>query len=121
MVVCCVRYKPLPSPRALTPHPARQALDDPIAPKEATPFEALRAQPLATTVTTLTGGHLGWVEARTGATGAPWSNAVMFEWLSAVVEEVGGGKQQQQQKQQEAEELVRKTEEVAAVVARVGA
>ncbi|KAG2432353.1 hypothetical protein HYH02_012927 [Chlamydomonas schloesseri] len=106
-----------------------QALDDPIAPKEATPFEALRAQPLATTVTTLTGGHLGWVEARTGATGAPWTNAVMFEWLSAVVEELGrsgsggkGGKQQEERQQDDvARQLVSEEEEVAGVVARVGA
>ncbi|GIL67640.1 hypothetical protein Vafri_20979 [Volvox africanus] len=65
-----------------------QALDDPIAPKEATPFEALSENPNCTLVTTLTGGHLGWVAGPDAPFGAPWTDKVMFEWLNSVVSEL---------------------------------
>ncbi|KXZ45822.1 hypothetical protein GPECTOR_50g616 [Gonium pectorale] len=64
------------------------ALDDPIAPKEATPFTALAANPNCTTVTTLTGGHLGWVAGPGAPFGAPWTDKVMFEWLTSVLSEL---------------------------------
>ena len=44
-----------------------QALDDPIAPEEAIPYEALRGNPNTVLVTTMTGGHLGW------CAGAEWN------------------------------------------------
>ncbi|GLC76834.1 hypothetical protein PLESTF_001846100 [Pleodorina starrii] len=70
-----------------------QALDDPIAPKEATPFEALRQNPNCTLVTTLTGGHLGWVAGPDAPFGAPWTDKVMFEWLNSVMSELEATKQ----------------------------
>lgn len=47
-----------------------QAEDDPIAPKEAIPFEAIEANPQCLLVLTPTGGHLGWCGGRGGTTGA---------------------------------------------------
>ncbi len=46
-----------------------QAEDDPIAPKEAIPFEAIEANPQCLLVLTPTGGHLGWCGGRGGTTG----------------------------------------------------
>ena len=59
----------LPCP-AVPAVPAVQAADDPIAPKEAIPFEALQANPQCLLVVTPTGGHLGWSGGPDGVTGA---------------------------------------------------
>lgn len=63
-------HTPLP-PLAPSPglHPV-QAEDDPIAPKEAIPFEAIQANPRCLLVLTPTGGHLGWCGGPDGPTGA---------------------------------------------------
>lgn len=65
-----------------------QALDDPIAPKEAIPYDACAANPNVTLVTTPCGGHLGWVSGRGGLRGQPWSDDAMTEWFSSVVQEL---------------------------------
>ncbi|GAX78860.1 hypothetical protein CEUSTIGMA_g6298.t1 [Chlamydomonas eustigma] len=72
-----------------------QALDDPIAPKEAIPYKDLAANKNCVLVCSLTGGHLGWVcsnrqdlgqsESSWEWIGAPWSDQVMCEWLQAVI------------------------------------
>ena len=56
-----------------------QAEDDPIAPKEAIPFEAIEANPQCLLVLTPTGGHLGWCGGRGGTTGALLCAAVLWE------------------------------------------
>lgn len=61
-----------------------QAADDPIAPKEAVPFEAIAANPQCLLVMTPTGGHLGWCGGKGGATGAPWTDAAVAEYFTAV-------------------------------------
>ncbi|KAG2502252.1 hypothetical protein HYH03_000738 [Edaphochlamys debaryana] len=76
-------------PKLTIPTLCIQALDDPIAPKEAIPYSALAANPHAVLVTTLTGGHLGWVAGPTAPFGAPWTDKVMFEWLNAALGEMG--------------------------------
>ncbi|EFN55873.1 hypothetical protein CHLNCDRAFT_145469 [Chlorella variabilis] len=65
-----------------------QAADDPIAPKEAIPFEALQANPQCLLVVTPTGGHLGWSGGPDGVTGAcspgaPWTDAAVAEYFTA--------------------------------------
>ncbi|GIL85488.1 hypothetical protein Vretifemale_14002 [Volvox reticuliferus] len=75
-------------PRIAIPTLCIQALDDPIAPKEATPFAALRENSNCVLVMTLTGGHLGWVAGPDAPFGAPWTDKVMFEWLNNVVLEL---------------------------------
>ncbi|CAD7697047.1 unnamed protein product [Ostreobium quekettii] len=64
-----------------------QALDDPIAVKEAIPYEDLERNPYCTLVLTETGGHLGWVQAKEPY-GAPWSDVVSAEWLASVMKEL---------------------------------
>ena len=46
-----------------------QAADDPIAPVEAIPFEAIQANPESLLVVTPSGGHLGWCSGPTGVLG----------------------------------------------------
>lgn len=46
-----------------------QADNDPIAPKEAIPYDAIAANPNTALVVTPTGGHLGWMAGRDGALG----------------------------------------------------
>ncbi|GFH19574.1 PAS domain-containing protein, partial [Haematococcus lacustris] len=58
-----------------------QALDDPIAPAEAIPYQALSRNPHTLLVTTTSGGHLGWVSGDQGPLGHPWSDQAMMEWL----------------------------------------
>ncbi|CAD7705102.1 unnamed protein product [Ostreobium quekettii] len=64
-----------------------QALDDPIAVKEAIPYDQLKANTNCTLVLTPTGGHLGWVQA-TAPFGAPWSDVAAVEWLVSVLQEL---------------------------------
>lgn len=84
-------------PLAAHPPPSLQALDDPIAPADAIPYEALAANAKCVLATTPTGGHLGWVAGRGAPWGAPWSDQVMTEWLEAVLQQLrnhgppGGG------------------------------
>ena len=66
-----------------------QALDDPIAPKEAIPYEALKANPNCVLVTTPCGGHLGWASGPGAPFGSPWTDAAVMEWLGAAHEELG--------------------------------
>lgn len=60
---------------ALPAQSQAQAADDPIAPKEAIPFEAIQANPNCLLVLTPTGGHLGWCGGVGGATGGPRAGA----------------------------------------------
>jgi predicted alpha/beta-fold hydrolase len=75
-------------PKLRVPTLCIQALDDPIAPREAIPYAALAANDKCVLVCTRTGGHLGWVSADTegGVVGEPWTDAVVEEWLCAVME-----------------------------------
>ncbi|KAL4433399.1 hypothetical protein ABPG77_010252 [Micractinium sp. CCAP 211/92] len=66
-----------------------QAEDDPIAPKEAIPFEAIQANPNCLLVLTPTGGHLGWCGGPDGATGAPWTDAAVAEYFTAARQLLG--------------------------------
>ncbi|KAK9810879.1 hypothetical protein WJX73_005069 [Symbiochloris irregularis] len=65
-----------------------QAENDPIAPCQAIPFEALAENPNCTLVTTPAGGHLGWVAGRGAPFGAPWSDQVALEWLNSTLLEL---------------------------------
>eukprot|EP00195_Chlamydomonas_chlamydogama_P007473 CAMPEP_0202906248 /NCGR_PEP_ID=MMETSP1392-20130828/37919_1 /ASSEMBLY_ACC=CAM_ASM_000868 /TAXON_ID=225041 /ORGANISM="Chlamydomonas chlamydogama, Strain SAG 11-48b" /LENGTH=633 /DNA_ID=CAMNT_0049594653 /DNA_START=364 /DNA_END=2265 /DNA_ORIENTATION=- len=66
-----------------------QALDDPIAPKEAIPYEALKENPNCILVCTPCGGHLGWVAMDgTHITAGPWTDGPMMDWLGAVLDEL---------------------------------
>lgn len=75
-------------PRVRIPLLCIQALDDPIAPKEAIPYAALQANPYCTLVTTPCGGHLGWASGPGAPFAHPWTDGVMTEWLSAVHSEL---------------------------------
>ncbi len=46
-----------------------QAENDPIAPREAIPYDAIAANPNTALVVTPTGGHLGWMAGRDGPLG----------------------------------------------------
>ncbi|GFR42363.1 hypothetical protein Agub_g3059 [Astrephomene gubernaculifera] len=92
-------------PHVTVPTLCIQALDDPIAPRAAIPFAPLLANPHCLLVTTLTGGHLGWVAGEQAPFGAPWTDKVMFEWLTAVVAEL------QPQRQPAGKELARQEQE----------
>ncbi|KAL6748722.1 Alpha/Beta hydrolase protein [Haematococcus lacustris] len=59
-------------PQVATPLLCIQALDDPIAPAEAIPYQALSRNPHTLLVTTTSGGHLGWVSGDQGPLGHPW-------------------------------------------------
>ena len=48
-----------------------QAADDPIAPENAIPYDALGANPKCTLVVTPGGGHLGWAAGVDGPFGMP--------------------------------------------------
>lgn len=48
-------------------------------------LQALRNNSHCVLVTTLTGGHLGWVAGKGAPTGAPWSNEASLEWLLATL------------------------------------
>ncbi len=63
-----------------------QAEDDPIAPKDAIPFDAIKQNPNCTLVLTPTGGHLGWCSSSSeqGILGAPWTDKAVIEYLVAV-------------------------------------
>jgi predicted alpha/beta-fold hydrolase len=63
-----------------------QAEDDPIAPKDAIPFDAIKQNPNCTLVLTPTGGHLGWCSSTSeqGILGAPWTDKAVIEYFAAV-------------------------------------
>lgn len=66
-----------------------QAEDDPIAPKEAIPFEAIEANPQCLLVLTPTGGHLGWCGGRGGTTGAALPGAAGAGWRGGLCPSFG--------------------------------
>lgn len=74
-------------PHVMKPLLCIQALDDPIAPQEAIPYEALSANPCTVLVTTELGGHLGWCAGDEGPRKHPWSDRPMIEWLEAAIQE----------------------------------
>lgn len=61
-----------------------QAANDPIAPAEAIPYDAIRANPNITLVVTPTGGHLGWASGPGAPFGHPWTDGAVTEWLTGV-------------------------------------
>lgn len=71
-------------PKVTIPLLCIQALDDPIAPKEAIPYDACQANPNCVLVTTACGGHLGWVSGPGAPFSHPWTDNVMTEWFSSV-------------------------------------
>jgi hypothetical protein len=72
-----------------------QAQDDPIAPAEAIPYNAIAANPNCVLAVTPCGGHLGWAAGPGAPFGQPWSDGAVFEWLSSVHLELLKRKQQQ--------------------------
>ncbi len=69
---------------ALTKSSCLQAADDPIAPIEGCPNEAIKANPLCLLAITPTGGHLGWC--RPGSvTGEPYTDRVTSEYFKAIL------------------------------------
>jgi len=71
-------------PNVAVPLLVIQAEDDPIAPVEAIPTDALRQNPNCILVVTPSGGHLGWCSGETGVRGAPWSDGAIVQYLGAV-------------------------------------
>lgn len=74
-----------------------QALDDPIAPKEAIPYAELAANTDCVLVVTPCGGHLGWVSGPGAPFGHPWTDVAVVQWLKSVLQElrVTGAPQQE--------------------------
>ncbi|CAI7800401.1 unnamed protein product [Closterium sp. NIES-53] len=72
-----------------------QALDDPIAPADGIPYEAIENNPLTMLVGTSHGGHLGWVAGPEAPFGAPWPDVLTMEFLEGLekraVEDEGEG------------------------------
>ncbi|CAG9467412.1 unnamed protein product [Pedinophyceae sp. YPF-701] len=62
-----------------------QARDDPIAPEEAIPYDAIDRNPNCVLAVTPHGGHLGWVTTEGGLTGAPWTDNAVAEYFNAVL------------------------------------
>jgi hypothetical protein len=54
---------------------------------QAIPYQHFLTNPKCILATTPTGGHLGWVAGRGAPLGAPWSDDVAVEFLTAVLEE----------------------------------
>lgn len=78
-------------PRVAVPLLCVQALDDPIAPAEAIPYDAIQANPHCVLVTTETGGHLGWLCQENGLRGAPWPDFLVAQWVQAVADGLRAG------------------------------
>ncbi|CAI5468211.1 unnamed protein product [Closterium sp. Yama58-4] len=74
---------------------AKTALDDPIAPADGIPYEAIEQNPLTMLVGTSHGGHLGWVAGPEAPFGAPWPDVLTMEFLEGLekraVEDEGEG------------------------------
>ncbi|CAI5475257.1 unnamed protein product [Closterium sp. Yama58-4] len=72
-----------------------QALDDPIAPAQGIPYDAIENNPLTMLVGTSHGGHLGWVAGPEAPFGAPWPDVLTMEFLEGLekraVEDEGEG------------------------------
>eukprot|EP00898_Chlorokybus_atmophyticus_P005391 jgi/Chlat1/5853/Chrsp4S06235 len=62
-----------------------QAENDPIAPIEGTPIEAIEANPNTILGVSPGGGHLGWCAGPDGPFGEPWSDRVVIEFINAVL------------------------------------
>ncbi|RPA83900.1 AB-hydrolase YheT [Ascobolus immersus RN42] len=62
------------------------AEDDPVAPKEAIPYDEVRANPYAFMAVTSMGGHLSWFEPN----GERWYCRIVTDWLGKMQREVGG-------------------------------
>jgi hypothetical protein len=67
-----------------------QAANDPIAPADAIPYDAIRANPKCTLVVTPAGGHLGWAAGPGAPWGHPWTDGAVTEWLGSVLLELLG-------------------------------
>ncbi|KDD72090.1 hypothetical protein H632_c3881p0, partial [Helicosporidium sp. ATCC 50920] len=72
-------------PHVRIPFLCIQARDDPIAVLAAVPRKAFLENPNCLLVETPTGGHLGWCSGMQGTRGAPWCDAVVVEWLQALL------------------------------------
>ncbi|KAI8471311.1 MAG: Alpha/Beta hydrolase protein [Monoraphidium minutum] len=71
-------------PRVAIPLLCIQAANDPIAPADAIPYDAIRANPRVTLAVTPTGGHLGWAAGPGAPFGHPWTDGAVTEWLTSV-------------------------------------
>lgn len=65
-----------------------QAANDPIAPDAAVPYDEIQKNSNCALVVTPTGGHLGWMSGKDGAYGAPWTDDVVVEFLTAMMAEL---------------------------------
>lgn len=64
-----------------------QAENDPIAPAVAIPYDEIQRNPKCALVVTPTGGHLGWMSGKDGPFGAPWTDEVVLEFMTATMAE----------------------------------
>lgn len=71
-------------PQVRVPLLCVSARDDPIAPYEAIPFEAIRKNPHTGLIVTPTGGHLAWV-AGASVSNPPWPDKGVIEFLRAAL------------------------------------
>eukprot|EP00897_Mesotaenium_endlicherianum_P004421 jgi/Mesen1/4006/ME000211S03190 len=66
-----------------------QAKDDPIAPADGIPYNAIKENSNCILVVTPYGGHLGWVAGEEAPFGAPWTDPLVMEYLVALNGAVG--------------------------------
>eukprot|EP01119_Soliformovum_irregulare_P001360 TRINITY_DN11080_c0_g1_i1.p1 TRINITY_DN11080_c0_g1~~TRINITY_DN11080_c0_g1_i1.p1 ORF type:complete len:432 (-),score=79.61 TRINITY_DN11080_c0_g1_i1:158-1453(-) len=60
------------------------ALDDPIVPKEAVPYEAIRKNPNCILAVTRTGGHTGWLQG-SFPSGLSFADEMAIEWIEGML------------------------------------
>lgn len=70
-----------------TPLLCIQAANDPIAPSRGIPRAEIKENPYCLLIVTPQGGHLGWVAGDEAPVGAPWTDAVVMEFLEHLQEE----------------------------------
>ncbi|XP_020249330.1 embryogenesis-associated protein EMB8-like [Asparagus officinalis] len=69
-----------------TPLLCIQAANDPIAPARGIPHAEIKENPHCLLIVTPQGGHLGWVSGDEAPFGAPWTDAVVMEFLEHIHE-----------------------------------
>ncbi|KAI3629886.1 hypothetical protein MIR68_011321 [Amoeboaphelidium protococcarum] len=74
-----------------------QALDDPIIPADAIPYQMFRKNPNLALVTTKVGGHIAWLE--NDPSGVNWSDKMSLEFTLSILDHVYASKIVMQRKQ----------------------
>ncbi|KAJ0962146.1 hypothetical protein J5N97_029974 [Dioscorea zingiberensis] len=70
-----------------TPLLCIQAANDPFAPSRGIPREDIKDNPYCLLIVTPKGGHLGWVAGDAAPFGAPWTDAVVMDFLVHIEKE----------------------------------